>query len=140
MPIATGPARSAGYLLDTHVCLWATADPDQLSRSVKSALQRGPNFISVITYWEVVLKGAKGRLSVGEPREWWAETLRALAATPVTLQPAHIARIAQLPPIHADPFDRALIAQASEANLTLLSSDAEIAKYSRLGCCAVLAG
>ena len=36
----------------------------------------------------------------------------------------------QLPPIHRDPFDRMLIAQAQVEGLTLLTADATIARYS----------
>ena len=89
----------------------------------------GPNVLSVVAYWEVMLKSIKGTLDVGDPRMWWSEALEQLAATPLVLRPQHIAGLHALPPIHKDPFDRMLIAQAAAEGLTLVSSDSEIAQY-----------
>ena len=89
----------------------------------------GPNVLSAIVYWEVVLKTMKGTLNVGEPRTWWVDALEQLAATPLALRPEHVTGVYALPPIHKDPFDRALIAQATVENLTLLTTDREIRRY-----------
>jgi PIN domain nuclease of toxin-antitoxin system len=83
----------------------------------------------VVSYWEVVLKSLKGKLNVGDPRNWWLETLEQLAATPLPLRPNHITGMCNLPPIHQDPFDRALIAQATIEDLTLVTTDGAIAEY-----------
>ncbi len=100
-----------------------------LSISAKSAIAEGPNFISILSYWEVMLKSMKGNLDVGDPRAWWLDALDQLAATPLPLRPQHIAALYALPPIHKDPFDRMLIAQAAAEGLTLVSMDGEIAHY-----------
>ncbi len=42
---------------------------------------------------------------------------------------AHAVAVAGLPPIHKDPFDRLLVAQAMVEGITLLSSDAAVADY-----------
>lgn len=76
-----------------------------------------------------MIKAGKGTLDVGDPRQWWRETLDALALTPLLLQPEHIAAIHDLPPIHQDPFDRALIAQAIAGELILLTTDAVVSQY-----------
>ena len=89
----------------------------------------GPNFLSVLTYWEVMIKSMKGRLDVGDPRVWWFDALDQLAATPLHLRPQHIAGLSALSPIHGDPFDRMLIAQAAAEGLTLVTMDGEIAQY-----------
>src|SRR5262245_27635617 len=102
-----------GYLLDTNIVLIALTRPSLLSKSARAAVLRGPNLLSVIAYWEVVLKVRKGVLVVGHPRAWWLDTLDQLAATPLPLAPKHIDRLHDLPAIHRDPFDRILIAQAS---------------------------
>jgi PIN domain nuclease of toxin-antitoxin system len=60
---------------------------------------------------------------------WWTEALEKLAATPLPLRPDHISEIHGLKPIHQDPFDRALIVQATVENLALVTVDREIAKY-----------
>ena len=85
--------------------------------------------LSVVVYWEVMIKSMKGKLDVGDPRAWWFDALDQLAATPLVLRPQHIAAVHSLPPIHKDTFDRMLIAQATVEGLALVSSDADIARY-----------
>jgi PIN domain nuclease of toxin-antitoxin system len=118
-----------GYLLDTSVALRATTYPERISAHARHAIERGPVFLSVLSYWEVVLKSMKGSLDVGDPRTWWPETVAQLAATILPLRPDHIGEIAELPPLHSDPFDRGLIAQARFEELVLVTNDAHIAKY-----------
>jgi PIN domain nuclease of toxin-antitoxin system len=100
-----------------------------LSATAKAAVAAGPNFLSVLSLWEVMLKSMKGTLDVGDPRAWWTEALEQLAATPLLVHPRHIAGVYVLPPIHKDPFDRMLIAQAVAEGLALVTSDSEIARY-----------
>lgn len=71
----------------------------------------------------------KGALEVGDPRQWWTEALDAFGAIVLPLRPEHVAALYDLPPIHRDPFDRMLIAQAMAANLVLVTTDGEIPKY-----------
>ena len=85
--------------------------------------------MSVVVYWEVMLKAMKGTLDVGDPRQWWAGTLDALALQPLMYRPEHVAAIYDLPPVHQDPFDRALIAQATVEDLSLLTTDGVIPHY-----------
>jgi PIN domain nuclease of toxin-antitoxin system len=118
-----------GYLLDTCTILRALADPDALSPAARKAILAGPNLLSVVSYWEVMLKSMKGTLEVDDPRLWWFDALEQLAATPLLLRPQHIAAVYGLPPLHKDPFDRMLIAQATVEGLALVSSDAIIARY-----------
>ena len=96
------------YLLDTATLLWVIAEPDRLSRSAR-AIWTNPRAViavSVVSYWEVLLKSMKGNLEVGDPRTWWHEALEQLAATALTLRPEHVAEVYGLPRIHRDPFDR----------------------------------
>jgi PIN domain nuclease of toxin-antitoxin system len=118
-----------GYLLDTSVALLAASAPERLSPTVREALEHGPAFLSVVAYWEVMVKVIKGTLEVGDPRQWWNETLDALALAPLVCRPEHIAALYQLAPIHQDPFDRLLIAQASVEDLTFLTTDDIIPRY-----------
>jgi len=118
-----------GYLLDTNVALLATATPERLTPKSRAAVRKGSASLSVISYWEVVVKAMKGALDVGDPREWWRETVDALGLQPLLFRPDHIAEIYNLPAIHQDPFDRALIAQAIVEGLTLVTTDTEIPKY-----------
>ena len=118
-----------GYLLDTNTALIAQTEPDLLAPAVGEALRRGVKFLSVVSFWEVLLKSMKGSLNVGDPRIWWTEALEQLAATPLTLRPEHVAEVYSLPPIHRDPFDRVLIAQATVEDLRFVTTDREIRRY-----------
>jgi PIN domain nuclease of toxin-antitoxin system len=120
---------SSGYLLDTSTALFALAEPDKLTAAARRAVLAGPNLLSVVSYWEVMLKSMKGTLEVGDPRAWWFDALEQLAATPLILRPQHIAAVYGLPPIHKDPFDRVLIAQAAVEGLALVTVDEKIAQY-----------
>jgi PIN domain nuclease of toxin-antitoxin system len=113
------------YLLDTNAALIALTDPDRL----RAAVLGGPNVLSVVSYWEVLLKSMKGNLNVGDPRAWWRDALDQLAATPLALRPDHVAELYSLAPHHKDPFDRILIAQAMAEELELVTTDVEIPRY-----------
>jgi PIN domain nuclease of toxin-antitoxin system len=119
-----------GILLDTNVLLFASLRSQTLSPEIRRCIESGPLFVSAISYWEVVLKSMKRKIDVGDPRSWWATAIGDLAATPLSLAPEHVAEVCNLPPLHADPFDRALIAQATVAELALATTDAQIARYS----------
>jgi PIN domain nuclease of toxin-antitoxin system len=116
-------------LLDTGVALTAVDAPERLTAPVRTGIEQGPAFLSVISYWEVMIKSQKGNLDVGDPRIWWSETLDALALEPLLFRPEHVTEIYYLPSYHADPFDRALIAQATAKDLTVLTTDSEIPRY-----------
>lgn len=119
-----------GYLLDTNILLLAMSAPERLSSVVRAAVKSGPNVLSVVSYWEVTLKAAKGKLiEVGDPRSWWQAALSDFGATALPLRSDHVTQIWALPAIHQDPFDRALIAQAIVEGLKLVTTDAVIGEY-----------
>ena len=117
------------YLLDTNIVLIALGAPERLTERVLQSLQKADLHVSVLTYWEVIFKTMKGKIDVGDVNQWWAEALDLLKAIPVPLHPDHISGIAQLPPIHYDPFDRGLLAQAAAERLTLITADEILLKY-----------
>jgi PIN domain nuclease of toxin-antitoxin system len=117
------------FLLDTSVVLLALTKPASLSPRVRKAVAAGPNVVSTVVYWEVVLKVMKGTLIVGHPRAWWLDALDMLGATTLPVVPKHIDHVHDLPAIHKDPFDRMLIAQASAEGSVLVTTDREILKY-----------
>ncbi len=129
----SGEISARGYLLDTYTALWVLGRPEALSNAARNAASSGPNFLSVVSYWEVMLKSMKGTLDVGDPRAWWFDALEQLAAIPLVLRPQHIAAVYGLAPIHKDPFDRMLIAQAMVEGLALVSGETEIARYASKG-------
>lgn len=118
-----------GNLLDTNVILRALTSPSSLKRESRRAIEAGPNVLSAVAYWEVVLKSMKGLLEIDDLRMWWGDALEQLAATPLLLRPEHVTELQTLPPIHKDPFDRMLIAQAAAEGMTLLTTDRDVKKY-----------
>ena len=116
------------YLLDTGVALMTTSEPERLSAEA-TAIQAGPAYLSVVSYWEVMIKSMKGLLDVGDPRLWFDETIETLSLRPLLHRPEHIAAMFPPPPLHFDPFDRALIAQAIAEDLTLVTTDSIIPGY-----------
>jgi PIN domain nuclease of toxin-antitoxin system len=118
-----------GYLLDTNAVLIALTNPARLSARVRGAIRAGPNVLSAVVYWEVLLKSMKGLLEIGAPRPWSPNAVEQLMATPLVLRPEHVAGVYSLPPIHRDPFDRILIAQAAVEGLSLVTTDREIPRY-----------
>lgn len=116
-------------LLDTNVVLLALSQPDELTPIVREAVLAGPNVLSAVVYWEVMLKSMKGALRVGDPRMWWRDALDQLAATSLPVRAEHIAELYGLATHHRDPFDRMLIAQAASEELVLITADREILQY-----------
>ena len=123
----------SGYLLDTNAVLFALARPERLSAAALDAIQKGPNRISVVSYWEVVLKAARGKLDVGEPRLWWQDALKELGAVPLPLRTEHVDRLNALESIHNDPFDRILVTQAIVEGFGFVTADQEMRGYSGSG-------
>lgn len=117
------------FLLDTAVALVALRSPEQLSPGLRKALTRGPHCLSVLSYWEVIVRTAIGKLDVGDPRLWWSDAVESLAARVLPVRPEHVAALHELPPIHKDPFDRMLIAQAIAEGLVLVTTDRAMAQY-----------
>jgi len=118
-----------GHRLDTNVILIAPESPEMLSRVVQKAVLDGPNYLSVVSYWEVMLKSMKGHLIVGDPQLCWRDVLKELAAVPLHLLPGHVDAVSGRPSIHKGPFDRILIAQAVAEGFALVTTDTAILGY-----------
>jgi PIN domain nuclease of toxin-antitoxin system len=115
------------YLLDTHILIWAMDDDPQLSRAHRTIIQgRAPLFVSVASIWEVAIKAALGKLM--HPVHF-VELIEAGGVSILPVQPEHAIAVASLPPIHRDPFDRMLVAQAQIEGLTILTADSHIKSY-----------
>jgi PIN domain nuclease of toxin-antitoxin system len=119
-------------LLDTHAFLWAVTGDRRLSSPARALIEDGENqvFLSAVSMWEIVLKAKAGKLHVeGSVAKMLEEQMRQARISPLAIYPAHVLRVAALPPIHKDPFDRLLVAQAQAENLALVSGDPEIRRY-----------
>ena len=114
-------------LLDTHLLLWAVSAPQKLSLATRKRIDACEVFVSAASIWEVSIKAALGKLDA-DPAALLAEIEPAgFRLLPVTGE--HAAAVARLPPIHNDPFDRMLVAQAKTEPLLLLTNDAALAGY-----------
>jgi PIN domain nuclease of toxin-antitoxin system len=119
------------YLLDSQIAIWALFDDPHLSREAREILNSRENALrfSVCTIWEIAIKRALRKPDFQhDPREIRQHLLRN-GCEELTIQSRHVVEVATLPPIHKDPFDRILIAQAMVEGITLLTADAVIAKY-----------
>lgn len=119
-------------LLDTHVALWAIADDPRLSASAREAIASPRNtvWISVVSLWEIGIKHSLGRgdmpISAARALDYFQRSgYRSLA-----IDPEHALAVEALPPLHTDPFDRLLVAQALSEPMRLMTHDAHVARYS----------
>jgi len=115
-------------LLDTHVFLWWCADDAQLGEAERAAIRDGSNdvFLSAASVWEMAIKQGLGRLEFPEPASAAVGRL-GIQAVPVGFE--HAEAMLRLPPLHRDPFDRLLLAQAMIEGLTLVTRDPIVRSY-----------
>ncbi len=115
-------------LLDTHILIWAFSNNSRLTGKARDALVDGHNqvFVSAVTAWEITIKKALGKLKVPDSYE---DELTAHRFTALDVTTAHALAVGRLPPHHADPFDRLLIAQTRVENLKLITADPMIQRY-----------
>jgi PIN domain nuclease of toxin-antitoxin system len=119
-------------LLDSNVLYWAFFQGQSLTPRVRQLLEDDRNdlFVSRASIWELSAKTARGRLAMPESSvRFLLERIEQTGMTIIPIEDAHILRTETLPHHHSDPFDRLIVAQAMEQNLTILSSDDEIPLY-----------
>ena len=120
-------------LLDTHVFIWWADQQESLSATVLSVLKDEANelLLSVVSVWEMQIKVQLGKLKLSMPLRELVESqveTNELKVLPVEL--AHVLVLDTLPFHHKDPFDRLLIAQSLQEDVTLVSADPEFSAYS----------
>jgi len=115
-------------LLDSHTALWWMDDPDKIKKEAREAIANPDNqvYLSAASVWELGLKRAKGKLKLPDN---FAELLRADGVDELPFTHAHATRSLILPPIHGDPFDRALIAQCQTESLHFATRDQFAPEY-----------
>ena len=118
-------------LLDTHIFLWLQTDPARL-RGRRSIVEDRANtlLLSAASAWEIAIKYAVGRLDLPDPpADYVPERLRLLDCEAVPIEHRHALAVAELPPLHRDPFDRLLVAQAKLLDVPIMTADPCIAQY-----------
>jgi PIN domain nuclease of toxin-antitoxin system len=119
------------FLLDTHLLLWAIGKSDRLPLKARVLIENLDNEISFSTasIWEIAIKFGQDRKDFQvDPRILYRGLIdNGYLEIPITSR--HTIEVAMLPPIHRDPFDRLLVAQAIVEGITLLTVDSAVAKY-----------
>jgi PIN domain nuclease of toxin-antitoxin system len=119
-------------LLDTHAFLWWMAGDARLSDRARTVMVDPDNvlLLSAASAWEIGMKVANGRLRIPiEPAALLAHVARDERLDPVAIGFDHALVAAALPPLHRDPFDRILVAQAQALGVPILTMDPDIARY-----------
>ncbi|MFM7521018.1 MAG: type II toxin-antitoxin system VapC family toxin [Planctomycetota bacterium] len=119
-------------LVDTHAFLWFLTDAPSLSATAREAIASADNHVvlSAASAWEVTVKYALGKLPLPDEPDRFLPAMRKRAG--IELLPigeAEVCQVHKLPPIHRDPFDRILVAQATVHGLVIVTDDATIGRY-----------
>ena len=118
-------------LLDTQVLLWAAGQPERLSPAARRLLNSTSNELvfSAASLWEVAIKHGLGRPDFRVEPRVLRRALLDNGYTELPITGEHAVSVDQLPAVHRDPFDRMLLAQALCEGVTLVTADAQLARY-----------
>ena len=119
-------------LVDSHVFLWAISGDARLSKPHRTHFLDDGNdlFLSVASVWEILIKAGLGRLPLPKPAAaYLAKQMEQNRVSMLSIRAAHLEALEMLPPLHRDPFDRMLVAQALAERMPILSVDKGIKKY-----------
>lgn len=121
-------------LFDTCTLIWWISEEERLSETVRERAAVAPEvFVSAVSLWEILVKHETGKLSIDSGTQsvfdFLVEQVQAADFRLLELRPGDVRHLANLPPIHRDPFDRMLICQTIEQGLTFVTPDPLIRKY-----------
>ena len=119
------------YLLDTHTFLWLINTPEKLpDRVLRIAKDRSVEvLISLVTPWEIAIKAKTGKLDAADILIDFEIKVTKAKFNMLETTIRQVIRGGSLPLHHRDPFDRLLIAQASELRIPIISNDAILDLY-----------
>ncbi|HXT20377.1 MAG TPA: type II toxin-antitoxin system VapC family toxin [Thermoanaerobaculia bacterium] len=118
-------------LLDTQLFLWAAGEPRRLSARARKLLEDPKNelLFSAASLWEIAIKRTLGREDFQVEPRVLRRGLLDNGYVELLVSSQHAVSIDALPPLHKDPFDRLLLAQATVEGITLLTADQQLARY-----------
>ena len=121
-------------LLDTHIALWAVTDDPRLSPKAREMIANPANDVCVCaaSVWEIAIKHGLARGGPNDMPISGAEAVKYFLAAGyalVEIFPADAAAVETLPTLHADPFDRLLIAQALTVPFRLMTHGSTVAAH-----------
>ena len=119
------------FLLDTHVLLWDAGVPDRLPADARTLIENPATELiySVASLWEVALKNGLRRADFSVDPSLLRRGLLENGCTELAVTGAHVVAVHGLAPIHKDPFDRLLVAQALMEGVTLVTVDEVVGRY-----------
>ena len=125
------------YLLDTHTFLWTVASSDKLPKNVQKTITNSNNeiFVSAVTFWEIAIKYRLGKLDLGglNPNEF-LRIAEEMEFQTINLSAEESSSYFLLKEEqHKDPFDRMLVWQAIQRNLTIISKDRKLEQFVDFG-------
>jgi PIN domain nuclease of toxin-antitoxin system len=118
-------------LLDTHAFLWFADGSAKLSQLAKSTIQDGSNerLLGIASLWEMAIKISTGRLSLTSSIDGLVQQAQAQNISLFPISVGYLARVADLPFHHRDPFDRLLAATCLTEGIAIISSDSIFDAY-----------
>jgi len=118
-------------LVDTHLLLWAAASSRRLPREARRSMEDPENEVlySAASLWEIAIKAALRRADFKADVGLLRPALASMGFVELPVSGAHVEKLASLPPLHKDPFDRMLVAQSLSEPLVLLTNDGVLAGY-----------
>jgi len=119
-------------LLDTHIFLWFISGSNRLPQNMRDAIEDRANevYLSSVSVWEAVVKNQIGKLPLPQPPEVYLPQQRDIHfIASLALDEESVVQLARLPSVHRDPFDRILICQAIQHQLTIVTVDSVFASY-----------
>ena len=123
--------KDTSYLLDTHTAIWFLNGSDELSITAKNAILdlSSLKYVSIVSAWEIAIKIGLGKLDFEGKVAGFIQLAETNEITVLPVKTAHLTVLESLPLIHRDPFDRLLVATALAEQMTLITADENIAKY-----------
>ena len=119
------------YLIDTHALIQFLEDNKKLPKDIKKIISNPDSdiYLSIVCLWEMSIKISLGKLKLSQSLEKLIEILEYQNITILTIDPAHVLGVMNLPFKHRDPFDRLMISQCLFEKMTFITNEALFEKY-----------
>ena len=120
------------YLLDTHTVIWYLDESHRLPQGMEEVIDNSDNriYVSSVSLWETAIKINLGKLELNSTFNEFLNKVRDSDFDILQIEDAYLKSLSLLPSIHKDPFDRLLISTALAENLTIITADENVRKYS----------
>ena len=120
-------------LLDTHALIWAVQSPERLGDKARAALTTDDAevYASHVSLWEMAIKRSIGKLDQLDRKaaDWFDYFMPRSGLRQLPIIAGHLGAVEDLPRLHNDPFDRLLVAQARQGDMTIITRDSHVSQY-----------